>query len=143
VKTYTPNGNFKVNRNVLIALGEEVPEHFHVWSHTVLPVEGLFQITAWDNPDCDNEFDVNKHPLLGSTHVGYPRYAKAHPDIVVHPWALIDAKRFHVIRLVSLTSKVGESELIETQGEFWCCWSHRKVDGEVVQYDTGWSGALS
>jgi hypothetical protein len=141
--TITSTGNFLARPNIHTELGLAVEYHFHNFAHTVLPLSGLWKVTVYDNPDGDEELNTNVHTFIGEAYIAPKLFAATYPDLEIHPWAVIQPKRFHQIELISKIMSVQGQQIGVDECEFWCCWSFRDPSGEIIEYPSGYEAAFS
>lgn len=120
-------------------LGIACDYHFHNFDHTVLPFSGLWKVTAYTYEEGDKE--PNPDNFIAERLIAPAMYAPQGQEVA--PWILIQKNRWHRIELVSKTLYAGGKEIEVDECEFWCCFSIRDTDGEVVEYLTGWEPAFN
>lgn len=115
------SGNIYIRPTVLPA-GERVDGHTHNFDHTTIVFRGVVQVRKW-RPIVE----VNGEPRIGDD--GKPMYWLVGDKTFISPaHFLVEAGSTHEITALEDT-------------EFWCVYSHRTPQGDVVEEYNGWTHA--
>lgn len=110
------SGNIFIRPNTLPNVGDKVDGHTHNFDHTTIVFSGRVNVKAWRvNPD------GSRGEMIAERNFGGP------DDIARH--FLVRAEVAH------------EITALEPNTVFWCVYSHRTPQGDVVTHNTGWQDA--
>lgn len=144
----TTTGNFEWRPNFYSEIGDGVSYHWHDWSHTVFIHSGLWECVRFpitiheggNEPVPDHGPGTEYYDSMERVMAAAPGFTPPGEEELPYVM-LIEAEYWHEIKLVSKTIYGADGKQMEMDKcSFSCCWSYRRPDGQVVEYDTGWGG---
>lgn len=116
------SGNIFIRPNRLVRAGDVIHGHCHNFDHTTIVFRGAVRVRKWTKA-----VRLDGAPVLVDGEQLW--HVVADREFVAPAHFLVEAEARH------------EITALRDDTEFWCVYSHRTPQGEIVQNATGWEPA--